>query len=286
MNEPITVVIPAFNEEESIAEVTRGVAEALRDRETEILVVDDGSRDATAERAREAGARVVPHPANRGYGAALKTGIRQASHEWIALIDADGQHDARDILRLMEAVGERFDMMIGARDESSFQYASRMPGKRILQWIAAFLVGERPDDVNSGLRVFRKRDATPYFSILPNGFSFTTTLTLAMIKDALRVGFIPIQTSDRKGRPSTVSLRDGFTTLLLILRIATLFNPLKVFLPISVTLFVLGAVYGAGNILFNELNIPDGASLLVITSIVVFFFGLLADQLASMRRGG
>lgn len=280
----LSVVIPAYREAAAIAEVVRETGTALAGIEHEILVVDDGSDDDTAAQARAAGARVIDHPMNKGYGASLKTGIRFARYEWIALLDGDGQHDPRDLLKLMDAMDERYDMVIGARDAASFQYASRLPGKRFLQWFAAFLVGERPADVNSGMRLFRKADVLPLFPLLPNGFSFTTTQTLAMLKDAFRVGAVPITTRRREGEPSTVRFRDGLAAALLIIRIAALFNPLKVFMPISGALMILGAGYAGVNIALHELNIPDGAQLLVIAGVVIFCFGILADQLASIRR--
>ena len=177
-----------------------------------------------------------------------------------------------------------FDCVIGARDQSSFQYASRMPGKKFLQWFAGYLLQERPPDINSGLRIFRKMDAVNYFAILPNGFSFSTTITLAMLKDAFNVGTIPIQTKERVGRRSTVKIKDGLRTLMLIVRIGALFNPLKVFLPVSLGLFFLGACYALLELIRNT-NIPDSATLLILASVIVFFFGVLSDQLAALRRG-
>ncbi|MBI1389664.1 MAG: glycosyltransferase [bacterium] len=281
--EPVSIIIPAYNEEASVARTACGAREALRDVKHEIIVVDDGSDDATAEAAEQARIHVIRHWKRKGYGAALKTGLRHAKHDVIVIMDADGQHDPADAPRLLAKMEEGYDMVVGARDAKSFQYAARMPGKRLLQWMAAFLVGERPEDVNSGLRVFRKSVAEPYFPILPNAFSFTTTLTLAMIKDAYRVGWLPIQAHPREGRRSTVTLADGLRTLLLILRISVLFNPLKVFLPISALMFAAGFGYIGWN-LTREFNIPDGAVLALAGGAVIFFFGLLADQLASIRR--
>ncbi len=281
---PITILIPAWNESASIGQVVIGARECVSENETEILVVDDGSDDDTAVVAEAAGATVIRHWKQKGYGASLKTGVRQAQNERIVIMDADGQHDPNDIQRLLEKFSEGYDSVIGARDKRSYQYAARIPGKAFLQWFAGFLVGETPDDVNSGLRVFRKQDALQYMNILPNSFSFTTTLTLAMIKDAYRVGFVSIETKPRQGRSSSVTFRDGLRTLMLIIRIAALFNPLKVFLPISGLLFAIGLGYGGWN-LFREFNIPSGAVLCLTAGIIVFFFGVLADQLASMRRG-
>ncbi|RJP23319.1 MAG: glycosyltransferase family 2 protein [Candidatus Omnitrophota bacterium] len=281
----ISIVIPAFNEETGIAEVVRSIHEYLKDIEYEIIVVNDGSTDGTAVAAEAAGAQVVNHRTNKGYGASVKSGIRRAGYDWIVILDGDGQHDAIDIQRLLDKKEEGFDAVIGSRDPSSFQYASRKWGKTLLRRLAEYLLGPCPDDLNSGLRIFRKQDAIHYFPILPNGFSLSTTLTLAMLKDAFELGTIPIQAHPRQGRRSTVKMKDGFQTFLLILRVAALFNPLKVFVPISLFLFSLGGLYGVVN-LWREFNIPDGAVLLMLTGVVVFFFGILSDQLSSMRRGG
>ena len=279
----VSIVIPAYNEEESIADVVRGVRETMKDHPHEVLVIDDGSSDLTAEKAREAGALLLSHHKNKGYGASLKSGIRQATYEIVVTFDADGQHDPNDIPRLLDALADGYDAVIGARDKKAFQYAARMPGKKLLQCVAGFLVGERPEDVNSGLRVFRKSDVTAYFPICPNAFSFSTTLTLAMLKDAFDVGTIPIQTAARVGRRSTVKIKDGLRTFMLIIRIATLFNPLKVFLPVSIMLFLTGFLYASIN-LFRETNIPDGSILLILSGVIIFFFGILSDQLSSIRR--
>jgi glycosyltransferase involved in cell wall biosynthesis len=279
----VSIVIPAFNEESAIADVVKGVLGRLSSVEHEVIVVNDCSVDNTALWAEQAGARVLSHPVNKGYGAALKTGIRNAKHEWIIMFDADGQHDPDDVLRLIERVQQGLDMVVGARDKSSFQYASRMPGKWLIHKIASFLVGEQPEDINSGLRIFRREECMQFFPILPTKFSFTTTLTLSMLKDGYRVTHIPIQTRARQTGPSTVKLRDGFRTIMLIIRIATLFNPLKVFMPVSAFLFMLGLVYGA-IWAYRETNIPDGATLLMLSGVIIFFFGILSDQLASLRR--
>lgn len=284
MADPISILIPAHNEEACIGTVVEAVRAAMTGREVEILVIDDGSTDTTAKEARQAGAAVLSSPVRRGYGASLKAGIRHARHDWIVTLDGDGQHDPHALPGLLERLEEGYAMVIGARDPASFQYKTRMPGKQVLQWFALYLVGEKPRDVNSGLRVFKKEIALGYFPILPNGFSFSTTITLAMIKDAFRIGWVPIQTSPRLGRKSNVSLiRDGGRTAMLIIRIAVLFNPLKVFLPMSLLLFGLGLVYAFLNLL-REFNIPDGATLCMLSGVIVFFFGVLADQLASIRQ--
>ncbi len=284
-SQPVSVIIPAFNEESSIGQVVQNIHDILTNRDYEIIVVDDGSTDNTAENARSSGAQVFQHRTNKGYGASLKSGIRHAQHELIVILDGDGQHAPRDIVSLLQRMEEGFDSVIAAREPSSFQTKSRKWGKNFLRRFAEYLLGKCPEDINSGMRAFRKTDVIPYFAILPNGFSFSTTLTLAMLKDAYELGTIPITTAPRQGRHSTVTTKDGFQTLLLIIRVATLFNPLKVFVPISLILFFLGFFY-AGFDLMRKFNIPDGAVILMLTGVIVFFFGIISDQLSSMRRGG
>ncbi len=284
---PLSIIIPAYNEAQSLPHVLQGIREALHKIPHEVIVVDDGSEDETAQEARKAGGRVIQRWITRGYGASLKAGIRAANYEWIVTLDADGQHDPGDIVRLYEQMQQGCDAVIGVRQKGSYQYASRIPGKRFLQWFSGFLVGVKPLDVNSGLRLFRKDDALGYAHLLPNGFSFSTTLTLAMLKDGMNLAYIPIQTRPRVGRRSTVSIMDGFRTILLIIRIAALFNPIKVFVPASGFLFLMGGGYALFNIfVLKEFNIPSGAEFLMISGVLVFFFGILADQVASIRRGG
>lgn len=276
-----TIIIPAYNEDGTIG---RTVAELKRlGPDYQIIVVDDGSRDATASRAREAGAEVVSHPYNKGYGAALKSGIAAASCDHIITFDADAQYDARDVPRLWERIN-RYDMAVADRSGSKSPCLHRIPGKWILNAVAGFLVGHRIPDLNSGLRCFRKSDAMRFFHILPNGFSFSTTITLAYFKEGLSVAFVPCEVKAREGGKSEVRyLRDGARTLLLIARITALFNPLKIFAPVSGALIAVGGVYALYSII-TIAHIPSGAVLSILAGVIILFFGILADQIACIRR--
>ncbi len=274
---PVTIIIPAYNEEKSIAEVVERVRRA-RPRD-EVLVVDDGSSDSTAILAEKAGARVVRHSYNLGYGGALKTGIRHATHPILMFFDADDQHDPADIETIVGALAES-DMAVGARPKGSGALYRRS-GKWFLNRVANYLVGRVIPDLNSGLRAIKREYAFQFLHLLPNSFSFTTTITLAMIRSGYQVAYVPIQVKERVGK-STVSLVDFFRTLFLIVRMLTLFAPLKIYLPASAFLVALGIP----SLIYDiyRRNITDTTVLLLLMSVLIFFFGLLADMVALVTR--
>ena len=276
-----TVVIPAYNEQDTIERTVS----AIRDlgQEYNVLVVDDGSADRTAALAEKAGAEVVSHPYNKGYGAALKTGIENAASDTVILFDADGQHDADSIPAMVEMM-RTFDMVIGDRSKSDKTHMHRMPGKWLLGKVANILAGHTIPDLNCGFRCLKRERAKEFFYILPNGFSFSTTITLAFYKEGLNVGFIPISTRKRtRGKSEVRLIKDGAKTLLLIARITALFNPLKIFAPAGAALVVIGGVYGLYYVV-TEFNIPDGAVLAILFGIILVFFGIFADLITSIKR--
>ncbi|GAH49821.1 unnamed protein product, partial [marine sediment metagenome] len=255
----VTVVLPAFNEGQTIAKTVSELRRMYP--EYEILVVDDGSTDNTAELAEQKGARVVRNRANSGYGAALKQGIRRAEGEIVVFMDADGQHDCCDVARLVEGLKDS-DMVVGQRSKDDI-VAKRKPGKWILSAVANYLAGQHIPDLNSGFRAFCRADGLNWIPLLPNGFSLTTTLTLLMLKDGQDVRYIPINVSHRSGGKSQVRyLRDGVRTLLLIARVIMLFHPLKIFVPLSAVLFLLGGAYTLFTII-TTLNITETSILLL-----------------------
>jgi glycosyltransferase involved in cell wall biosynthesis len=270
-----SVVIPAYNEEPAIAEVVRGLR--ARHAWLEVLVVDDGSSDRTAERAAEAGARVIRHPYNKGNGAAVKTGIREAHGEVVLLLDADGQHQPEDAEALVRAVGE-YDMVVGARS-SADQAALRAFGNAVLKALASWLTGRPIADLTSGFRAARRDRLLEVLPLLPNGFSYPTTSCLALMKAGHSVAFLPIRARKREGRSKLRPFREGVRFLLIILKMVTLYSPLKVFFPISLVSFLLGVAYGAWNV-WEKGNIPMGAGLLIQLAVVVFLFGLISEQIA------
>ena len=286
---PVSIIIPVYNEEAVIGSVLDGLRE-WRAR-AEIIVIDDASTDRSAEIAARAGVRVIRHRVNKGYGAALKTGIRAAVGDVIVMMDADGEHDTAQIQRLLDAMGDN-DMVVGARGKGSHAPLMRRPGKWILSQVANYLAQTNIPDLNSGFRAFRKDIARLFLHILPNGFSFSTTLTLALFKEGFNIAYVPIITTPRVGSPSTVNpLRDGINTLMLIIRIIALFDPIKVFLPTSLALFLVGVSYWIGSGVFRyashiepAFHIPTGALLVMLSAVIVFMFGILADQVSAIRR--
>jgi glycosyltransferase involved in cell wall biosynthesis len=272
----VSVVIPAYDEEDGIAAVVSELRSCAAWRE--VLVVDDGSRDRTAERAAAAGARVVRHPYNKGNGAAVKTGIRAASGEVVLLLDADGQHAPIDALRLCAEVGVH-DMVIGARAARD-QGLVRALGNALFQALASWLTGRPIPDLTSGFRAARRALLLDVIHLLPNGFSYPTTSCLAFMKSGHNVAFVPITARRRIGTSKIRVLRDGVRFLLIIFKIITLYSPLRVFFPIAATSFLAGAVYAAWNVVERG-KIPMGAALLIQLAVVVFLFGLISEQIAS-----
>jgi glycosyltransferase involved in cell wall biosynthesis len=272
----VSVVIPAYNEEASVGAVVAGVRRVLD--AAEILVVDDGSADATAARAADAGARVVRHPYNKGNGAAVKTGIREASGDLVLLMDADGQHDPEDIPRLLAPM-DVHDMVIGARAARD-QPPLRALGNAFFQALASWLTGRPIPDLTSGFRVARRERLVSILHLLPNGFSYPTTSCLSLLKAGFSVTFVPVHAQRRVGVSKIRVIRDGVFFVLIILKIVTLYSPLKIFFPLSCAAFLLGAIYGVWNVVVAG-KIPMGSALLIQLAVVVFLFGLISEQIAA-----
>jgi glycosyltransferase involved in cell wall biosynthesis len=280
----VSIVIPAFNEAQGLPEVLNNLR-AWMERGAEVIVVDDGSTDETARVAADAGARVIRHRHNRGYGASLKSGIRAAERDIVVTFDADGQFDTNDLEKIVNALHDS-DMAVGVRPKGAGSPTLRKPGKWLLGKTANYLAQTQIPDLNCGFRALPVETALRFLNLLPNGFSFTTTLTLAMFKDGYNVAYVPITVHPRTTGKSSVRVADGFNTLLLIIRIIALFDPLKVFLPASALLFLAGIGYWIfDSIALGRLNIPSGAVILIVSAIMVFMFGILADQVSAMRRG-
>jgi glycosyltransferase involved in cell wall biosynthesis len=275
----VSVLVPAMNEADAIGAVVTRLRDAAAWRE--ILVVDDGSSDDTAARARDAGARVIRHPYNKGNGAAVKTGIRHATGEFVLIVDADGQHPPEDACRIVARLGE-YDLVVGARTSATQATAARRGGNAILNRLAGYLTGRPIHDLTSGFRGARRECLREFLHLLPNGFSTPTTTTLAFIKAGYNVTFEPIAAQPRVGRSKIRFARDGAKFFLILLKIVTLFSPLRIFLPISLFAFVLGAAYGAWTAATVG-RIPNGAVLLILFAVVVFLVGLVSEQIASLR---
>jgi glycosyltransferase involved in cell wall biosynthesis len=281
----LTIIMPAHNEAGRVSPVVQAVRQQYP--AAEIVVVDDASTDDTAGEARAAGAIVIRHPYNKGNGAAIKTGLRNAHGRHVLLMDADGQHDPADIPRLLEPLGE-YDLVVGARDPSTQASWLRRLGNSVFNGLATYVSGRPIPDLTSGFRAARREAMREFIHLLPNGYSYPTTSTLAFLKAGYSVAFVPVQSGRRGGGKSGVRLlRDGARFVLIILRIATFFSPLKVFFPVSLGLFLLSCL-SAGYTIINEgrLHIPNSAVLLFTMSVVVFLIGLVSEQIAMLRFEG
>ncbi len=280
----LTIVIPAFNEEEGIGPTLRELVAALPD--AEIIVIDDGSTDATAEVASSVeGVVVLRHARNRGYGAALKTGAREATRDLLAWYDADGQHRAEDLIRTVSAVVEQsHDLVIGVRGSDSAKQRERALGKAVLFFIARVISRERIPDLNSGLRCFRRDVLVRYLHLLPDGFSASTTTTLMMMKRGYRVGYVPIVAKERVGKSTVKIVRDGLRTIQLIIRVVVLFEAFKVFTLLGLALLVPGLIYGIVLALLRHEGFPTLAGTTVVSGLLTFFMGIVADQVVELRK--
>jgi len=272
-----TVVIPAFNEASGIAATVSGLKPQGF---AEILVVDDGSTDETAARAEGAGARVVRHPYNKGNGAAVKTGIREAASPVVLLMDADTQHDPAEASKLIGPVGT-YDLVIGARSLGD-QSVIRATGNAVFRALASWLTGRPIPDLTSGYRAAKRQALLDIVHLLPNGFSYPTTSCLSMMKSGDSVLFVPISAKARVGTSKIRPFQDGYRFILIIFKIVTLYAPLRVFAPIAGASLFTGIAYGIWNVLKFE-KIPMGSALLIQLGVVVFLFGLISEQIASMQ---
>lgn len=278
----VSVVVPAMNESGAIAAVVSGLRSSAAWHE--VLVVDDGSTDDTAVVAGAAGAMVVRHPYNKGNGAAVKSGIRRASGEFVLILDADGQHRPEDAARLVALLGE-YDLVVGARSASAQATTGRRAGNVFLNWLASYLTGRPIPDLTSGFRGARRSCLREFMHLLPNGFSTPTTTTLAFIKAGYNVTFVPIEARPRTGQSKIKFARDGAKFFLILLKIVTLFSPLRIFGPTSALAFAAGGVYGALNLVATG-KIPNGAVVLILFGVMVLLVGLVSEQIASLRFEG
>jgi len=280
--EQTSVVIPAYHEGDVIADVVTGLHRSANWRE--IIVVDDGSGDATAAAAESAGARVLRHPYNKGNGAAVKTGIRAAGGEFVLIIDADGQHSPDDAARLVALVGE-YDLVVGARAPATQATSGRRLGNHLLNRLASYLAGRTIPDLTSGFRAARREHLREFLHLLPNSFSTPTTTTLAFVKAGYNVHFEPVDARLRVGTSKIRLLRDGAKFLLIVLKIVTLFSPLRVFLPVSLASCAAGVGYAAWTIA-TQSHVTNSSVVLIVLGVIVFMMGLISEQIAALRFEG
>lgn len=275
----VSIIIPAFNERAAIGGLVQTIRKHVPD--CEIIVVDDASTDGTAEAAKHAGAYVVSHPYNIGNGAAVKTGIRHATGDKIVLMDGDGQHDPADIPRLLEA-SENFDMVVGARSPQTHANIFRRCANSFYNVLASYITQVSIKDLTSGFRVMDREIVTRYLYLLPNSFSYPTTITLAYLRSGRSMCYLPISAGKRLGKSKIRPFRDGLKFLLIIIKIATLFSPLLIFLPVSFLFFLLGLANYAYKF-FIDHRFTNMSVLLLITAIIVFMMGLISEQITQLR---
>lgn len=275
----VTVLMPAYNEEKSIGNTVRRVKELHPD--FEVLVIDDGSTDETMQVAMEAGANVWPHPYNIGNGAAIKSGLRVAKGEWIVMMDADGQHNPEDIGRLLE-YKEQYDMVVGARTNKSQTSFHRDIANYLYNKFATYVTKFKINDLTSGFRLVRKSTAGQFIYLLPNTFSYPTTLTMSYLRSGRSIKYIPIEVKKRVGSSKIRIIEDGIRFFLIISKIATLFSPFRIFLPISILLFLAGFGYYCFTFVAQG-RFTNMSALLITTSIIVFMIGLVSEQISQLR---
>ena len=274
-----SVIIPTYNEALAIGEVVSTLVNAASWHE--IIVVDDGSSDETGDRARKAGATVVRHPYNKGNGASVKTGVRKATGDYILIMDGDGQHRPEDAARLVSRLGE-LDLVVGARSSSTQAGLARRLGNRTLNWLAGYLTGRPIPDLTSGFRAARRTYLCEFLHLLPNGFSTPTTTTLVFIKAGYNVTFEPIRARLRTGHSKINFARDGFKFFLILLRVITIFSPLRIFVPVSLGTLVLGVGYAVWTAL-TQSHITNSSVLLIVLGVIIFLIGLVSEQISALR---
>jgi len=275
----LSIVIPAKNEAAAIGKVVAAATSHYPD--AEVIVVDDGSSDATADEARQAGAIVVQHPESLGNGAAVKSGARAASGDVIAFMDGDGQHDAGELAPLLQKLEDGYQMAIGARDSGSHANVGRLFANGLYNGVATLLTGRRIPDLTSGFRAVRANLFKQFLYLLPNGFSYPTTITMAFLRSGYPICFEPIPAAKRVGKSHIRPLRDGIRFMVIIFKIATLYSPLKIFLPISALFFATGAGW-YGYTYLTAGRFTNMSMLLFSASVIVFLIGLISEQITAL----
>jgi len=276
----ISIVLPARNESKGLARLLPRLSARYPD--AEIIVVDDGSTDDTRAVARACNVKVVSHPYSIGNGAAIKTGARVARKGVLVFMDADGQHDPEDVSRLVEKMGDGYEMVVGARVRGSQASPARGMANAFYNRMASMMTGHRIEDLTSGFRAVRARHFRKFLYLLPNGFSYPTTSTMAFFRSGLPVGYVPVIAGKRSGRSKIQWFSDGVRFLIIILKIGALFSPMRLFLPVSAALFVIGLTHYAYTFLTAG-RFTNMTALLFISSLLTFLIGIISEQVSSLH---
>lgn len=279
----ISIVLPAKNEEAAIGGTVDAALRAISQYkpEIEVIVIDDGSTDGTAAAAEMAGARVIYHPYGKGNGAAIKTGARVANGQIVVFMDADGQHDPSDIPRLLEKIEQGYDMVVGARQKGSQASIGRGLANALYNRLASWMVGHQVEDLTSGFRAVRADKFSEFLYLLPNGFSYPTTSTMAFFRAGYSVSYVPIHAARRIGKSHIKLFRDGARFLIIIFKIGTLFSPLKIFAPVALWMFLLASGW-YGWTYVHEGRFTNMSALLYTGGVMVFLLGLISEQITSL----
>lgn len=275
----ISIILPAKNEAGSISTTIKGIVQVVPT--AEVIVVDDGSTDHTAHLAQSAGAKVINHPYSKGNGAAIKTGARAATGDVIVFMDADGQHDPQDITRLLEKINQGYDLVVGARQKGSQASIGRGIANKLYNNLATYMTEHKVEDLTSGFRAVRTDKFREFLYLLPNGFSYPTTSTMAFFRAGYSVTYVPIHAAQRIGKSHINPMKDGVRFFLIIFKIATLFSPLKMFLPFSIVLFLIATGW-YGYTLYEYSRFTNMSALLYTGSIMIFLMGLISEQVTAL----
>ncbi|ENX56503.1 MULTISPECIES: glycosyltransferase family 2 protein [Acinetobacter] len=275
----VSIVLPAKNESGAIGQTVSRIQQLSL--AYEIIVVNDGSTDCTKELAELAGAKVVSHPYSKGNGAAIKTGARAASGDVIIFMDADGQHDPNDIPHLLMQIEQGYDLVVGARQKGSQASIGRGIANTLYNHLATYMTEHRVEDLTSGFRAVRAEKFREFLYLLPNGFSYPTTSTMAFFRAGYSVAYVPIHAAQRIGKSHINPVKDGVRFFLIIFKIATLFSPLKMFLPIAVILFLMATSW-YGYTLYEFHRFTNMSALLYTGSVMIFLMGLISEQITAL----
>lgn len=277
----ISVVIPAKNEAKAIGMLIKELFTVCDDVVAEVIVVNDGSTDETAEVANAAGATVVSHPYSKGNGAAIKSGARAANSDIIVFMDGDGQHKASDIPRLLAELERGYDAVVGARDNTSQASAGRSIANNFYNRLASYMTGQSVKDLTSGFRAVRAEKFREFLYLYPNGFSYPTTSTMAFFRAGYSISYIPIVAEKRIGNSHISPIKDGVRFLLIIFKIGTLYSPLKIFVPVSLTVFLIGISYYAYTFITAS-RFTNMSALMFTTALIIFMVGLVSEQITNL----
>lgn len=279
MNNRISIILPAKNEAEGLSDLLPKLVSLYK--ETEIIVVDDGSEDNTEEICNANGVKIISHPYSKGNGAAIKSGARAATGDILVFMDADGQHSPDDVAKVLKEIERGNDMVVGARDSASHASLARRIANIVYNKLASYMSGHVILDLTSGFRAVRSNIFRQFLYLLPNGFSYPTTITMALFRSGYSIKYVPIKCNKRKGNSHIRILSDGFKFLLIIFRVTSLYSPLKIFGPTSLFLLIMGLSNYAYTY-FTYGRFTNMSTLLILTAVIIFLIGLLSEQITFM----